>query len=147
MEIKDLETLKKISRRWEETFDTRCSEINQQIGIDGTKVIIKFKFREINEYYSMYLIIKNSEFSVIIDKTDNNGNVLHTQIAFYQEYSSIDDTVNICKRITASVFNVIYQFIDTDQIPGLVDWAKLASSPLGSVIDVIKDYAEKNLNA
>ena len=95
----------------------------------------------------MYLIIKNSEFSVIIDKTDNNGNVLHTQIAFYQEYSSIDDTVNICKRITASVFNVIYQFIDTDQIPSLVDWAKLASSPLGNVIDVIKDYAEKNLNA
>lgn len=145
MEIKDEELVKKIARRFSETFHVgQCSEPTMPT---ENKVVLTFGFigDEMSDY-KIYLAICDNGFTVSV-RYENEARKKFRE-NYVSNYSDIKSSEDFCKKIAAAIFVEIYTFCDDDIIPHLVDWIHVAGLGAGSdPIKVMKEYSEKNLKS
>lgn len=147
MEIKDEELVKKIVRRFSETFHVgQCGEPTMPT---ENKVVLTFGFiGDKMSDYKIYLAIYDNGFTVNVRYENEARKKFHENYVSKAYYSDIKSSEDFCKKIAAAIFVEIHTFCDDDIIPHLVDWIHVAGLGAGSdPIKVMKEYSEKNLNA
>ena len=116
MEIKDEELVKKIARRFSETFHVGlCGEPTMPT---ENKIVLTFGFigDEMSDY-KIYLAIYDNGFTVNVRYENEARKKFHENYVSQAYYSDIKSSEDFCKKIAAAIFVEIHTFCDDDIIP------------------------------